>query len=346
MVDTYLLKIIQLLPPEIAHKLSLKALDILYKTGVYKFFIEQITQNHTKQVMGINFPNPLGLAAGLDKNAEYISGLSAINFGFLEVGTVTPVGQLGNPRPRLFRIPKYHALINRMGINNKGVDYAIKNISALDNKPVLGINIGKNHDTPNATAIDDYLYCFKKVYTHADYITVNISCPNTSNLTELQNNEFLDDMLTKLKLTQQALAKKHNCYKPLVIKISPDLDNKQLVTIGHAVVEHAIDGIITTNTSIHRHNIPTTVKHATQKGGLSGRPIANISAKSLDVISNIIKNKAAIISCGGIWSEQDVTDRLNAGADLLQLYTAFIYQGISLISKLVNSLHKDNYAKV
>jgi dihydroorotate dehydrogenase len=284
--------------------------------------------------MGLEFPNPVGLAAGLDKNAEHIDALAALGFGFLEVGTVTPRPQPGNPRPRLFRIPRREALINRMGFNNVGADAFAENLRRASYRGVLGVNIGKNADTPLERAAGDYEACLEKVYARASYVTVNISSPNTPGLRDLQGKGFLDDLLSRLTARSKSLAERHGKKAPLLLKISPDLDAPQIRDIADAVRRHRLDGVIATNTSLGREGVEG-LPHAGEEGGLSGAPIRAKSARVLKLLFESLKNEVPVIASGGIMSGADAAERFAAGASLVQLYTGLVYRGPGLIAECV-----------
>jgi dihydroorotate dehydrogenase len=286
-----------------------------------------------RTVMGVRFPNPVGLAAGLDKDGAYIDGLAAFGFGFIEVGTVTPRAQPGNPRPRMFRLPQADALINRMGFNNGGVDAFVANVQASRWKAeggVLGLNIGKNADTPIERAADDYLYCLERVYPHASYVTVNISSPNTKNLRQLQGASELDSLLSTLKTAQQRLAEQHKRYVPLALKIAPDLDDDQIGNIGDALVRHGIDGVIATNTTISREAVQG-LPHAEEAGGLSGRPVFESSTRVVRALRAVVGDALPIVGVGGIFSGAEARAKIDAGAQLVQVYSGLIYRGPSLV---------------
>lgn len=289
------------------------------------------------EVFGLTFPNPVGLAAGLDKNGQCIDAFAAMGFGFIEVGTVTPRPQVGNPKPRLFRLPEAEAIINRMGFNNDGVDKLVENVKKAKFDGILGINIGKNKDTPNEKGKDDYLYCMKKVYQYASYITVNISSPNTPGLRELQAGDALDDLLGSLKAEQKVLADKHNKQVPLLVKIAPDLDDQEIRQIADSIIKHQIEGVIATNTTLERADV-TGLLHGDEAGGLSGRPVQEKSLYVVDKLTDMLGKDIPVIGVGGIDSAQSAQDKLNAGAALVQVYTGFIYHGPDLIKKIVTSL--------
>jgi dihydroorotate dehydrogenase len=292
--------------------------------------------------MGLTFPNPVGLAAGLDKNGEYIDGLAAMGFGAIEIGTVTPRAQPGNPKPRLFRLPEAQAIINRMGFNNHGVDALLANVarsSFAQSGGVLGINIGKNFDTPIDKAADDYLTCLNKVYGVSSYVTVNISSPNTKNLRELQRDEALDDLLGQLKAAQTRLADQHGRYVPLALKIAPDLEPAQIVTIADALKRHRIDGVIATNTTIGREGVEG-LPHGQEAGGLSGAPVRLKSDTVVHALAEALAGEVPIIGVGGILNGLDARKKVEAGAQMVQLYTGFIYRGPNLIREAAVELAK------
>ena len=322
------------LPPETAHNVSLKSLSWLNHFSNYKYPIHHSVANKT--IMSLNFPNKIGLAAGLDKNGEYILALANLGFGFIEVGTVTPKPQPGNPKPRLFRIPQAQAIINRMGFNNHGVDALIKNIQRANFKGILGINIGKNATTPLENAAEDYAFCLQKVYPYASYITVNISSPNTPGLRQLQNISDLNKLLATLKKKQIECQDTYLKYVPLIIKISPDVDQKQLEDIANSLLIHSMDGVVATNTTLSRH-IVSSLPHAQEVGGLSGKPLFQTSFAIVQTLSKYLNNKIPIIACGGISSVEDAEKMLKAGASLIQIYTGLIYQGPDLIKNLIKA---------
>ena len=290
-----------------------------------------------RRVMGIDFPNPVGLAAGLDKNGECIKAWEALGFGFVEIGTVTPRPQPGNPKPRMFRLPKAQALINRMGFNNKGVDYLIEQVRRSGFKGVLGINIGKNADTPAERAVEDYLTGLRKVYPWARYVAVNISSPNTPGLRDLQYGAALDRLLGALKDEQRRLADEQGRYVPLAVKIAPDIADADLPTVGRALVRHAIDAVIATNTTFSRAGVEG-LPHADEAGGLSGAPLRDRSTAVVRQLTDILGGALPIIAVGGISSGADAAAKIAAGASLVQLYTGFIYRGPELIREAVMAL--------
>jgi dihydroorotate dehydrogenase len=324
------------LEAETAHDLTLKGLKAAHKLGLLNLWSQPISCQ-PRQVMGLTFPNPVGLAAGLDKNAAVIDGMAALGFGFIEVGTVTPRPQPGNPKPRLFRVPEAQGIINRFGFNNLGVDNLIANVQASQFKGILGINIGKNFDTPNERAVDDYLTCMQKVYAHASYITVNISSPNTKNLRALQEKEALSSLLASLKQEQTILAQKHGKYVPVTLKIAPDLTAEQVQEIATLLMQHQIDGVIATNTTLSR-DVVKGLQHAEEAGGLSGAPVRNPSTIVIQQLSMQLQGALPIIGVGGILSGADAVEKIAAGASLVQVYSGLIYQGPRLVSDICNSL--------
>jgi dihydroorotate dehydrogenase len=289
-------------------------------------------------VMGIEFPNALGLAAGLDKNADHIDGLAALGFGFIEIGTVTPRPQPGNPLPRLFRLPEQQAIINRMGFNNKGMDYALDKIRRSHFKGVLGINIGKNFDTPVDKAADDYLIGLTKAWAQASYVVVNLSSPNTPGLRSLQYGEDLRRLLDVLKQAQHSLMLADGRHVPLVIKIAPDLNNEEIGLIAASLLEFAVDGVTATNTTLSRVGVENNPLN-TQAGGLSGAPVRAASTRVIRELNRALDGKLPIIGVGGIGSLQDAREKLQAGASLLQTYTGFIYGGPPLVREIVEGLN-------
>ena len=327
------------LDPESAHNLTLPALRSAAKLGLAQLLPKP--KADPRKVMGITFPNPVGLAAGLDKDGAYIDGLAALGFGFIEVGTVTPRAQPGNPKPRMFRLPQANALINRMGFNNGGVDAFVRNVQASrffqEKQGVLGLNIGKNADTPIECATNDYLACLDKVYPYAAYVTVNISSPNTKNLRQLQQASELDDLLSKLKASQSALADRHGRDVPITLKIAPDLDGEQVKAIADALLRHRIDGVIATNTTITRDAVQG-LQHSEEAGGLSGAPVLELSNRVIAALSAELRGEIPIIGVGGIFSGADAKAKIDAGASLVQLYTGLIYRGPALVRECAQAL--------
>lgn len=324
------------LDAENAHDLTLKSLRFAEKTGVLSLLPKPV-QCEPKEVMGLTFPNPVGLAAGLDKNGAVIDGLAALGFGFLEIGTITPRAQPGNPKPRLFRLNEAEAIINRFGFNNLGVDNLIQNVETVKYRGILGINIGKNFDTPNESAVDDYLVCMRKVYAHASYITVNISSPNTKHLRQLQEKDALDALLAILKAEQQVLAGKHGKYVPIALKIAPDLDKSQVVEIADLLKAHQFDGVIATNTTLARDAV-VGLPNADEAGGLSGAPVREKSTLVISQLSKQLAGELPIIGVGGISNGADAAEKIAAGASLVQIYSGLIYRGPSLVRDICKTL--------
>ncbi|MRJ40862.1 MULTISPECIES: quinone-dependent dihydroorotate dehydrogenase [Idiomarina] len=321
---------------EQSHDLTLGLLKRYANTPLAWFWRQQVEAKPVT-VMGIEFPNPVGLAAGLDKNAECIDAFAQMGFGFIEVGTVTPKPQEGNPKPRLFRIPEREAIINRMGFNNLGVDYLVEQVQKAKFKGVLGINIGKNKATAEADAVHDYVHCMRKVYAFASYITVNISSPNTPGLRAYQHGDALHQLLASLKQTQAELATEHGRYVPLAVKIAPDLDNDGIAAMAAALIEHQIDAVIATNTTLSRDAV-VGCKHADEAGGLSGKVLFDASTAVVKQLAEHLQGKLPIIAVGGIDSAAAAQAKLAAGASLVQVYTGFIYHGPQLIRTIVNDL--------
>ncbi|WP_108650577.1 quinone-dependent dihydroorotate dehydrogenase [Dongshaea marina] len=322
--------------PEKAHDLSMRQLS-RHHHFPFDYFYRQNIPDNPVEVMGLTFPNPVGLAAGLDKDGECIEALDAMGFGFIEVGTVTPRPQSGNPKPRLFRVIPAQGIINRMGFNNKGVDNLVENIKAARYRAVLGVNIGKNKDTPIEKGLEDYLICMDKVYQYAGYIAINISSPNTPDLRSLQYGEALDELLGGLKKKQQELAEQHGKYVPLALKIAPDLSFEEVDQVAQALLKHGIDGVIATNTTLDRSLI-FDMPHAGEDGGLSGRPLQNRSTLIINHLKNKLEDKLPIIGVGGIDSAMAAREKQQAGAQLVQIYTGFIYKGPELIKEIANAL--------
>jgi dihydroorotate dehydrogenase len=288
-------------------------------------------------VLGMTFPNPVGLAAGLDKNGDYIAPLQALGFGFVEIGTVTPKPQNGNPKPRLFRLPAAQAIINRMGFNNFGVEHLVKKLREPRLPGIVGANIGKNTQTPLEEAAADYCFCLEKVYSHVDYVTVNISSPNSPGLRNLQSANFLNHLLTELDKTQQQLAQEGRRKIPLLVKIDPDLHDSLLPELVAIILDHQVDGIIATNTTVN-HRLVEHLPHGHEPGGLSGEPLFQRSTQVVRKLVELLGNKLPVVAVGGILSPEDALEKLAAGASLVQLYTGLIYRGPSLIRDIVKKL--------
>ena len=337
MLYSFLRPLLFKLPPETAHCLSFNAIEKARKLGLLP---NRPIACKSRQVMGLDFPNPIGLAAGLDKNGEYLDTLAALGFGFIEIGTITPRPQPGNPQPRLFRLPQANAIINRLGFNNQGVDKLIQNVKRSNYQGILGINIGKNFDTPIENATDDYLICLRKVYNDASYITINISSPNTKNLRQLQNTEALDHLLSALKIEQEKLTEQHGKYKPLAVKIAPDLESDQINEIATLLVKHNIAGVIATNTTLSRSGVEK-FSESQEAGGLSGAPLTRKSTEVIRQLHTILQGAIPIIGVGGIMNAADAKEKLDAGASLMQIYTGMIYRGPDLVQEIAQIICAD-----
>lgn len=321
------------LDPEKAHEVTLKLLKLSHQTGL-SVLSKARSEHQPLTVMGLDFKNPVGLAAGMDKNGDYIDALAAMGFGFLEIGTVTPRPQPGNPKPRLFRLPEHQAIINRMGFNNAGVEHLLQQVKQMRYTGILGINIGKNFDTPIEDATTDYLIGLRKSYVLASYVTLNISSPNTKNLRQLQQGDEIKKLLAALKEEQLKLQEKHQKYTPLVVKIAPDLSDDEIIHIAQLLTEFAIDGVIASNTTISRAAIQGHV-HAEEAGGLSGAPVMQQSTHVVAKLAAELRGEIPIIAAGGILSGQDAQDKLDAGASLVQIYSGLIYRGPQLIEDIL-----------
>lgn len=324
------------LPSEGAHDFTLGTLKRLHSLGLTRMMFGSGPASPC-QVMGLEFSNAVGLAAGMDKNGSYVDALGALGFGFIEVGTITPRPQVGNPKPRIFRLPKAQALINRMGFNNAGVDVLVENVRRRRYKGVLGISIGKNADTPMDKAVDDYVTCMRKVYAHADYIAVNISSPNTKDLRNLQQGSELVQLLDTLKEQQVGLEKEHGKYVPLAVKIAPDLEDEAIGLIAKVIEAHEMDGVIATNTTVGREGV-VGLPHSTEQGGLSGAPITTRSTKVIRELHDVLGDRIPIIGVGGIMSGKDAVEKQAAGAKLIQIYTGLIYRGPALVKEAVEAM--------
>ena len=324
------------LDPETAHHLTLRSLSTANALGI-GCLAPSRPADDPRTVMGLTFPNPLGLAAGLDKNGECIDGLAALGFGHIEIGTVTPQPQPGNRKPRLFRIPQANAIINRMGFNNDGVDKLVENVKHAQYRGILGINIGKNALTPIEKAADDYLICMRKVYPCAGYVTVNISSPNTKNLRDLQGGDALDVLLRILKQERRQLADKHGKYVPLVVKIAPDLDSEQIKQIARLLIAHHIDGVIATNTTLSREGVEG-MAHGGEAGGLSGAPLKHKSNAVISQLAVELQGTLPIIGVGGVLRGEDAVEKLRAGASLVQIYSGLIYRGPELVGECCRAM--------
>jgi len=333
------------LDPETAHELTMASLARTQDTPLALAYLSSRVSDPI-ELAGLKFPNRVGLAAGLDKNARCIDGLAAMGFGFVEVGTVTPKGQPGNPKPRMFRLPEANALINRLGFNNEGLDAFLANVQRSSvRKPgaqgslLLGLNIGKNAATPIENAVDDYLTCLDGVYPHADYVTVNISSPNTKNLRALQSDEALDALLGRIAERREALAAQHGKRVPIFVKIAPDLDEAQVAVIAATLQRHAMDGVVATNTTLSREAVKG-MRHAEEAGGLSGAPVLEASNRVISQLRAALGKGFPIIGVGGILSSADAVSKIKAGADVVQIYTGLIYKGPELVTQAAQAIKK------
>jgi dihydroorotate dehydrogenase len=321
--------------PEIAHELTLEGLRIGHQLGATRLLCK--SRQQPVRCMGLEFPNPVGVAPGLDKNGDYFEALGDLGFGFVEIGTVTPRPQPGNPKPRVFRLPQAQAMINRLGFNNKGVDHLVRRVRTHRYKGILGINIGKNFDTPIDRAAEDYLHCFEKVYPYADYITVNISSPNTKDLRDLQGRAELDHLLGTLVRRRTALADNHGHCVPLAVKVAPDLDDAQIPVIAEVIARHRIDAVVATNTTISRTGVEG-MKFADEAGGLSGAPLKPMADRVLAALRAALPDEVTLIGVGGITCGQDAVDKLERGAQLVQFYTGMVYRGPELVNECLRAI--------
>jgi dihydroorotate dehydrogenase len=324
------------LSPETAHELSVDLLGAAGRLGLVNC-LSKAPKRFPVQVMGLQFDNPVGLAAGLDKNGDAIDGLSQLGFGFIEIGTVTPRAQPGNPKPRLFRLPQAEAVINRMGFNNHGVEHLLERVRAARYAGVLGINIGKNVDTPVERAVDDYLICLDKVYAHASYVTVNVSSPNTPGLRSLQFGDSLKSLLESLRKRREQLAQAHGRRVPLAIKIAPDMNDEEAAQVAAALLETEMDAVIACNTTLSRQGVEN-LPYANEAGGLSGAPVRDKSTHMVRVLASELGTRLPIIAAGGITEGQHAAQKIEAGASLVQLYSGFIYKGPMLIREAVDAI--------
>jgi dihydroorotate dehydrogenase len=326
------------LDPETAHGATLYALGVAQRSGLMKYVATPPAPLPT-QAFGIQFPNPVGLAAGLDKNAEHIDALAGLGFGFIEVGTVTPRPQLGNDKPRMFRLPEHEAVINRLGFNNAGIDALVRNVQASAYRGVLGINIGKNKDTPNERAVDDYLFCLERAYPLATYITVNISSPNTQGLRDLQEEDTLRRFIGTLREAQERLAASHGTRKPMLLKIAPDLGEAEMDAIAEVLLASGIDGVICTNTTILRDTVAGS-PHAQEVGGLSGAPLFEVSTTVLRGMVTRLGGRIGVIGVGGIVEGAQAAEKMAAGASLVQIYSGLVYRGPRLVNEAVDEIRR------
>jgi dihydroorotate dehydrogenase len=322
--------------PERAHVLAFASLDAAARLGIARLAAPTLPVAPV-DAMGLRFPNRVGLAAGLDKNAEHLPGLATLGFGFLEAGTVTPRAQPGNPRPRLFRIVEAQALVNRLGFNNAGVDRFVANVDRASYRGILGINIGKNFDTPNAHADDDYVACLRAVHARASYVTINVSSPNTQGLRDLQQEDALDALLARVVRERDDLAQRHGRRVPLVVKIAPDLDADAVRAIARSLIRHRIDGAIATNTTLSRDGVER-LPHAAEAGGLSGAPLRERAMAVLRTLAAALDGALPVIAAGGIMSGDEAVERIRAGATLVQLYTGLIYRGPDVVAECVRAI--------
>jgi dihydroorotate dehydrogenase len=321
---------------ERAHDLGLKAIEAAYRTGLNPLLATRPAPLPTR-VFGIDVPHPVGLAAGMDKNGAHIDALAALGFGHLEIGTTTPRPQPGNPKPRMWRMPEHEAVINRLGFNNGGIDALLRNVARARFRGVLGINIGRNKDTPNERAIDDYLFCLERAYPAASYITVNISSPNTQGLRDLQEEESLRRFIGTLRERQEQLASQHGARKPMLLKIAPDLGEAELDAIAEVLRAARIDGVICTNTTIDRDAVASS-PHAAEAGGLSGRPLLRKSTAVLAGMARRLGDAVPLVGVGGILSGADAAAKIDAGASLVQFYTGMVFRGPALIGECVQAI--------
>jgi len=324
------------LSAETSHELSIDLIGAGGRLGLNGALCKQPARVPVR-VMGLDFPNPVGLAAGLDKNGDAIDGFAQLGFGFVEIGTVTPRPQPGNPKPRLFRLPEAEAIINRMGFNNHGVDHLLARVQAAKYKGVLGINIGKNFDTPVERAVDDYLLCLDRVYAHASYVTVNVSSPNTPGLRSLQFGDSLKQLLEALRQRQEDLAQQHGKRVPLAIKIAPDMSDEEIVEVAAALVEAGMDAVIATNTTLSRVGVEGLL-HGEEAGGLSGAPVREKSTHTVRALAAELGGRLPIIAAGGITEGKHAAEKIAAGASLVQIYSGFIYKGPALIREAVDAI--------
>lgn len=335
---SYLRPLLFALDAETAHRFTLYGLDVAHRSNFLHLAAKPPADCPTT-VFGIRFPNPVGLAAGLDKNADHLDALGALGFGFVEVGTTTPRPQPGNDKPRMFRLPRHEAIINRLGFNNQGVDALVRNVQRSSYRGVLGINIGKNKDTPNDKAVDDYLFCLEKVYRHATYVTVNISSPNTQGLRDLQEEATLRRFIEALREAQERLGSQAGARKPMLLKIAPDLTEAELDGIADVLLGTGVDGLICTNTTID-HAAVASDPHGDETGGLSGRPLYARSTEVLRGMRKRLGERIPIVGVGGILDGGDAAGKIEAGAALVQIYSGMVYRGPELIAECVDEIRR------
>ena len=333
-------QLIFLLPPETAHAVTLSMAEKIYKSFLKNIIASKITTNE-KKVMGITFPNILGLAAGFDKNGDYLNFINNIGLGFIEVGTVTPKPQYGNNKPRIFRVANEEAIINHLGFNNKGVSYLKEKLRYFNRNIPIGVNIGKNSNTSIDKAYEDYEYCMHEIFEFSDYLTLNISSPNTLKLRDLHSKDYLNNFLKRIKMTHEKLAKKYKKHVPLLLKISPDISQEDLSNICNSINHYDIDGVIATNTTVDK-SILKNKKFLNYSGGISGKPLLEKSNKIIRVLKKFVGSDVAVIGCGGISSKETALNKIEAGSDLIQLYTGLVYSGASLIQE-ITSLKKNKF---
>jgi dihydroorotate dehydrogenase len=326
------------LDAETAHGVTLYALDVAQRSNFLHLIAKPPAELPTT-AFGIRFPNPVGLAAGLDKNADHLDALGALGFGFVEVGTTTPRPQPGNDKPRMFRLPHHEAVINRLGFNNAGVDALVRNVQQSNYRGVLGINIGKNKDTPNEKAVDDYLLCLERVYAHASYVTVNISSPNTQGLRDLQEEATLRRFIETLREAQERLGSQSGARKPMLLKIAPDLSEAELDAIADVLLAAKVDGVICTNTTIDHASVAND-PHGNETGGLSGKPLFAQSTAVLRGMRKRVGDRIGIIGVGGILDGGDAAEKIDAGASLVQIYSGMVYRGPKLIAECVDEIRR------
>lgn len=324
------------LPAETSHDVALDLIGAAGRLRLADKLVRPVPAQPV-EVMGLTFDNPVGLAAGLDKNAVAVDGLAAMGFGSIEVGTVTPRPQVGNVKPRLFRLPEHEAIINRFGFNNLGVDAMLERLAATRYQGVLGINIGKNAVTPVENAVDDYLYCMRKIYSRASYITVNLSSPNTPGLRTLQYGDALKQLLAQIKVCQLELSQQHGRYVPLAIKIAPDMTPEEVQLVAGTLLEQGMDAVIATNTTLDRSAVADS-PFAEETGGLSGAPLTDVSTEVVRLLADELKGRMPIIGVGGIFSGADAAEKIAAGASLVQLYSGFIYRGPGLVRECAEAI--------
>jgi dihydroorotate dehydrogenase len=324
------------LSAEDAHDISLKALKLANSARILPLFMPPVHSQAVK-VMGLTIPNRVGLAAGLDKNGDYIDGLARMGFGFIEVGTVTPLPQLGNPKPRMFRIVDKEAIINRMGFNNKGVDHLVQQLRKMKYKGIIGINVGKNKDTPAEHSGDDYVVCIEKVFELASYISINISSPNTPGLRSLQFGDSLKAVLSQIRNCQERLQNQHSRKVPFVVKIAPDMSDDEIALVARTLLDFEMDGVIATNTTLSRVGVEGS-PYGREQGGLSGRPLTDRATHVIRVLCKSLENKIPVIASGGVMNGNDAQNKIAAGASLVQLYSGLIYRGPGLVREAVAAL--------